>query len=121
MEDVCGFLKEMLLTLPTQITSNPDFRLVCVVMGHDRGIGNKKLRVRHFTLSSDEAYTPREGEGVLTVGANIPEKELDAIQEASEKNVKSSNKANKKLIGLIAETNNRVGGKVVSETIRNDR
>ena len=120
MDDVCSFIKAVFLSVTAEIKDDPRFQLVCVVVGHDRGLGNQKLRARHFTLSSENNYQPDEGEGLLTVGAEIPEKEIDILLEASEKNVKASNRANKKLINLIAKTNIQVGGRIVSATVRNN-
>lgn len=120
MDDVCSFIKAVFLSLPARIKDDPRFQLVCIVVGHDRGLGNRKLRARHFTLSSENNYQPDEGEGLLTVGAEVPEKEIDILLEASEKNVKASNRANKKLIKLIAKTNIQVGGRIVSATVRNN-
>ena len=120
MDDVCSFLRAVFLSMPAKIRDDTRFQLVCVVVGHDRGLGNQKLRARHFTLSSQNNYQSDEGEGLLTVGAEVPEEEIDILLEASEKNVKASNRANKKLIGLIAKTNVQVGGKIVSVTVRNN-
>ncbi len=120
MEDVCTFVRDVLLSLPSKIADDSRFNLVCVVAGHDRGSRNQKLRARHFTLSSKNNYQPDEGPGVLTVGAGIPEMQLDILEEESNKNVKASNRANKKLIELIAKTNVQVGGKIISVTVRNN-
>lgn len=120
MEDVCSFIREVFLLALVEIVDDTRFRLECIVAGHDRSLGNRKLRARHFILSSKNDYQIDEGYGILTAGAEISEEEMDALQEASEKSVKASNRANKKLIQLISKTNIQVGGKITSVTVRND-
>ena len=118
IEDICNFIKDVITSVSEQLPENPGFSFNCVITGYDRGVGNQKLQARHFTLSSEDDYKPVEGPGLVTMGAKVPEDELDILQEASKKNVKASNRANKKLIGLIAETNIQVGGKIILATVR---
>lgn len=120
MDDVCRFMREVFLAALAGIADDHRFHLECVVVGHDRGLGNRKLQARHFILSSKNDYQPDEGEGLLIVGAEVPEKEIDILLEASKNNIKASNRANKKLIELTAKTSIQVGGRIVSATVRNN-